>query len=72
MLRTAPAARYDSWRTPVPPMVEEDTHMLLAGEMGPDFTGETTSGEPFTLSSLWDKKVVLYFYPKDDTPRVHA
>jgi peroxiredoxin Q/BCP len=36
--------------------------------MAPDFTGETASGEPFTLSSLRGKKVVLYFYPKGNTP----
>ena len=71
ILRTAPAARYDLWRTSVPAMVEEDTRMLLAGEMGPDFAGETTSSEPFTLSLFWGKKVVLHFYPKDGPPPLH-
>ncbi|KNH08907.1 Thiol peroxidase, Bcp-type [Candidatus Burkholderia brachyanthoides] len=33
----------------------------------PDFTAPATGGE-FTLSSLRDKKVVLFFYPKDNTP----
>jgi peroxiredoxin Q/BCP len=33
----------------------------------PDFTAAATGGE-FTLSSLRGKKVVLYFYPKDNTP----
>lgn len=33
----------------------------------PDFTAAATGGE-FTLSTLRGKKVVLYFYPKDNTP----
>jgi thioredoxin-dependent peroxiredoxin len=37
------------------------------GETAPDFTATTDSGEEITLSSLRGKKVVLYFYPKDNT-----
>jgi peroxiredoxin Q/BCP len=33
----------------------------------PDFTAPATGGD-FTLSGLRGKKVVLYFYPKDNTP----
>jgi thioredoxin-dependent peroxiredoxin len=33
----------------------------------PDFTAPATGGD-FTLSSLRGKKVVLFFYPKDNTP----
>ena len=33
----------------------------------PDFTAAATGGD-FTLSALRGKKVVLYFYPKDNTP----
>ena len=33
----------------------------------PDFTAPATGGD-FTLSSLRGSKVVLYFYPKDNTP----
>ena len=33
----------------------------------PDFTATATGGD-FTLSALRGKKVVLYFYPKDNTP----
>ncbi len=33
----------------------------------PDFTALTESGETFTLSSQKGKKIVLYFYPKDNT-----
>src|SRR5450755_2852079 len=38
------------------------------GEPAPEFTLETDQGEQVTLSSLGDKPVVLFFYPKDDTP----
>ena len=42
--------------------------MLKEGDKAPDIKLESDSGEPFKLSSLKGKKVVLYFYPKDDTP----
>ena len=38
------------------------------GEPAPDFTLPSDSGETVTLSSLRGKTVILYFYPKDDTP----
>ncbi|MEL6363300.1 MAG: peroxiredoxin [Pseudomonadota bacterium] len=38
------------------------------GEPAPDFTFETDGGGSISLSDLKGKKVVLYFYPKDDTP----
>ncbi|MFA9438453.1 peroxiredoxin [Uliginosibacterium sp. sgz301328] len=34
----------------------------------PDFSLPATGGDSVTLSSLRGKKVVLYFYPKDNTP----
>ena len=42
--------------------------MVREGEPAPDFTLESDSGEEVTLSSLRGHPVVLYFYPKDDTP----
>ncbi len=42
--------------------------MLTEGELAPDFTLATDTGEDLTLSSLRGRPVVLYFYPKDDTP----
>jgi len=42
--------------------------MLHEGETAPDFTLTSDSGEQVTLSALKGKPVVLYFYPKDDTP----
>ena len=38
------------------------------GEAAPDFELKTDSGETLRLSDLRGKQVVLYFYPKDDTP----
>jgi len=37
------------------------------GDKAPEFTLPTGSGEKFSLKDLKGKKVVLYFYPKDDT-----
>jgi len=36
--------------------------------LAPDFTLDTDAGSPLTLSSLRGRPVVLFFYPKDDTP----
>ncbi|MGH7088338.1 MAG: redoxin domain-containing protein, partial [Stellaceae bacterium] len=37
------------------------------GTKAPDFTLPTDGGGKTTLSKLKGRKVVLYFYPKDDT-----
>jgi peroxiredoxin Q/BCP len=42
--------------------------MVREGDLAPDFTLRADTGESITLSSLRGKRVVLYFYPKDDTP----
>jgi thioredoxin-dependent peroxiredoxin len=42
--------------------------MIEEGAPAPDFTLTSDSGEEVTLSSLRGKPVVLYFYPRDDTP----
>ena len=41
---------------------------LEPGSTAPDFTLPDQHGEPMTLSSFKGKNVVLYFYPKADTP----
>jgi peroxiredoxin Q/BCP len=41
---------------------------LEAGATAPDFTAPTDGGGTLSLSSLRGKNVILYFYPKDDTP----
>ncbi len=41
---------------------------LKEGDKAPLFSGTDQDGKVFKLSSLKGKKVVLYFYPEDDTP----
>lgn len=43
-------------------------HVLKAGDPAPAIHLSDDQGAPFELSSLQGKKVVLYFYPKADTP----
>lgn len=42
--------------------------MLKEGDQAPDIELSDDSGKPFRLSDLRGKRVVLYFYPKADTP----
>jgi len=42
--------------------------MLQIGDRAPDIELRTDSGAPFRLSDLKGKRVVLYFYPKANTP----
>lgn len=42
--------------------------MLQVGDLAPDFSLPTDRGTTFRLSELRGQPVVLYFYPKDDTP----
>jgi len=42
--------------------------MLEVGTKAPDFTLSDKDGVPVSLSDFRGKKVVLYFYPKDNTP----
>jgi thioredoxin-dependent peroxiredoxin len=42
--------------------------MVDVGEKAPEFSMATDSGGTVSLAALKGKKVVLYFYPKDDTP----
>ena len=42
--------------------------MLARGDAAPDFELQDQDGEPVKLSSLRGRRVVLYFYPKADTP----
>lgn len=41
---------------------------LQVGQQAPDFETKDQNGETVKLSDYRGKKVVLYFYPKDDTP----
>ena len=42
--------------------------MVKVGERAPDFELSSVEGTPLRLSEFKGKKIVLYFYPKDDTP----
>ena len=42
--------------------------MVEEGKPAPDFELTSDAGEQVELSDLRGKPVVLYFYPKDDTP----
>jgi len=42
--------------------------MLQENDVAPDFSLPSDRGETVTLSSFRGKKVVVYFYPKDNTP----
>lgn len=41
---------------------------LVVGDKAPDFTSVSDENEVITLESLRGKNIVLYFYPKDNTP----
>ena len=42
--------------------------MLKEGDKAPDFTSKDQDGKTIKLSDFKGKRLVLYFYPKDDTP----
>lgn len=42
--------------------------MIEEGKLAPDFELLADTGETIKLSALRGQPVVLYFYPKDDTP----
>lgn len=44
------------------------TKGLKVGDKAPDFTALDDRGESVSLSDFKERVVVLYFYPKDDTP----
>jgi peroxiredoxin Q/BCP len=41
---------------------------MLQGEQAPDFSAQDQNGNMVSLSDFKGKKLVLYFYPKDNTP----
>lgn len=42
--------------------------LLHVGQKAPDFTATDQDGKAVSLAEYLGKKVILYFYPKDDTP----
>jgi peroxiredoxin Q/BCP len=47
---------------------DKNMTQLNVGDKAPGFTGTDQQGRSFILDKLKGKKVVLYFYPEDDTP----
>lgn len=41
---------------------------LTEGQKAPDFSGKDQNGKSISLSDFSGKDIILYFYPKDDTP----
>lgn len=41
---------------------------LKTGDKAPDFKGKDQDGKPVSLKDFKGKKLIIYFYPKDDTP----
>ncbi len=42
--------------------------MLKPGDLAPDFVATTSDGKPVSLKDYRGRKLVMYFYPMDDTP----
>lgn len=42
--------------------------MIQAGTKAPELSGKDQNGNPVSIGQFAGKKIVLYFYPKDDTP----
>ncbi|MBI1972323.1 MAG: thioredoxin-dependent thiol peroxidase [Candidatus Aenigmarchaeota archaeon] len=41
---------------------------IKAGDRAPDFSAKNDTGKEIRLADFKNRKIVLYFYPKDDTP----
>ena len=49
-------------------MAKEAELKLKEGEAAPSFSAQTSGGKSISLADFKGKKVILYFYPRDDTP----
>ena len=49
-------------------MAQVQVKELKEGDIAPEFTLKSTDGRDISLKDFRGKQVVLYFYPKDDTP----
>lgn len=49
-------------------MPKEPTLSLKPGDLAPDFSAAATDGSTISLAALRGKPVILYFYPRDNTP----
>src|SRR5580698_7160190 len=68
--RTACTFRRGSWRSSWVARNSNsgERRMVQEGDRAPEFTAKTDAGTALSLRDLHGKNVVLYFYPKDDTP----
>src|SRR5580704_11764869 len=51
-----------------PPAGDDSARDELVGKPAPDFTAKAQDGTTVHLAALRGKRVVIYFYPKDETP----
>lgn len=65
---TAPASTGAPGSAPTNAPAASETKALAVGDAAPDITFELHDGKKVRLSSLQGKQVLVYFYPKDDTP----
>lgn len=49
-------------------MAVKDLDLLSPGDEAPDFSVNDQNGKPVSIADFRGKKVVMYFYPKDNTP----
>ena len=49
-------------------MIKKPLHHLIPATKAPAFTGTDPTGNKISLKDLAGKKLIIYFYPKDDTP----
>jgi peroxiredoxin Q/BCP len=49
-------------------MAKEIQLKLKEGDAAPEFSANTNGGGKISLADFKGKNVILYFYPKDDTP----
>jgi peroxiredoxin Q/BCP len=69
LVLVAACARHDATTETSPaPVAVAPTQPLAAGSAAPAVSFALSTGETLSLASLRGKPVVVYFYPKDDTP----
>jgi peroxiredoxin Q/BCP len=66
--KSGPAAAPSAAPATKDPHAGAEANPLKPGDPAPDVTFKLQDGKEIKLSSLADKQVLVYFYPKDDTP----